>query len=86
MVRMAYLTLGVAVAIGISAASAQTKRQASSKVQSMTGVVKAVFASSLTLERGGNEIRFGVCFRENGGGTGPGDRVSQGVSEDLYPT
>jgi hypothetical protein len=60
MVRMAYLTLGVAVAIGISAASAQTKGQASSKVQSMTGVVKAVFASSLTLERGGNEIRFGV--------------------------
>jgi hypothetical protein len=60
MVRMVYLTLAVAVAIGISAASAQTNGQPSSKVQSMTGVVKAVFASSLTLERGGNEIRFGV--------------------------
>jgi hypothetical protein len=60
MVRMVCLTLTVVVAIGISAASAQTSGQPSSKVQSMTGLVKAVFASSLTLDIGGNEIRFGV--------------------------
>ena len=60
MVRLVYLTLAAAVAIGISAASAQTNGKAGSKVQLMTGVVKAVSASSLTLERDGNEIRFGI--------------------------
>jgi hypothetical protein len=59
-VRLVYLTLAVAVAIGISTASAQTNGKARSKVQSTTGVVKAVAASSLTIERGGNEIAFGV--------------------------
>ena len=41
MVRLASLTLAVGVAIGIGAASAQTNGKPSSKVQSMTGVVKA---------------------------------------------
>lgn len=59
MVRLVYLTLAVGVAIVISA-SAQTSGQASAKAQSMSGVVKAVSASLLTVERGGNEITFGV--------------------------
>jgi hypothetical protein len=60
MQRTLYLTLTLAVAIGISAVGAQTDGQPNSKVQSMTGVVKTVFASSLTLEIGGKEIKFGV--------------------------
>ena len=60
MVRLLYLTPAVALAIGISTASAQTNGNARSKVQSTTGVVKAVAASSLTIERGGNEFIFGV--------------------------
>jgi hypothetical protein len=58
--RLVYLTLAGAVAIGISAAGAQTSGDAGSKVQSMTGVVKAVSASSLTVDRGGHEVVFGV--------------------------
>ena len=60
MVRVMCLTLAIATAIGISAAGAQTGGRLSSKVQSTTGVVKTVSASSLTLERGGNEIIFAV--------------------------
>jgi hypothetical protein len=60
MVRLMYLTLAVAVAISISTASAQTNGKARSNVQSTAGVVKAVAASSLTIERGGNELTFGV--------------------------
>jgi hypothetical protein len=60
MVRLVYLTLAVVVATGISTASAQTNGMARPKVQSTTGVVKAVAASSLTVERGGSEIMFGV--------------------------
>jgi hypothetical protein len=60
MVRLMCLTLAIAVAIGISAAAAQTGGGLSSKVQSMTGVVKTVSASSLILERGGNESIFAV--------------------------
>jgi hypothetical protein len=60
MARLVFLTLAVAVALGISASSAQTNGQPNSKVQSMTGAVKAVSASSLTLERSGNEVRFAV--------------------------
>jgi hypothetical protein len=60
MLRMAHLTLAVAVAIGIGAVSAQSDGDASARVQSMTGVVKAVSGSLLTLERGSNEILFGV--------------------------
>jgi hypothetical protein len=60
MARLVYFTLVVAVAIGISASSAQTNGKAGSRVQSITGVVKAISASSLTLERNGSEITFGV--------------------------
>jgi hypothetical protein len=56
MVRLAYLTLAVLVAIGTSAASVQTNGKASSKVRLITGAVKAVSASSLTLELGGHKI------------------------------
>jgi hypothetical protein len=56
MVRLVNLTLAVSVAMGISAASAQTNDEARSKLRLMTGAVKAVSASSLTLERGGNQI------------------------------
>jgi hypothetical protein len=48
------------LAIGNSAAHAQTGSSVSSNVQSQTGVVKTVSASSLIIERGGNEIRFAV--------------------------
>jgi hypothetical protein len=60
MARLVYFTLAVAVAIGMSAASAQTNGRAGSKLRSITGVVKAISTSSLTLERRGNEITFGV--------------------------
>ena len=60
MTRMVYLTLAAVVATGINAASAQPGGQASSNVQSMTGVVKAVSASSLTVESRGKEMTFGV--------------------------
>jgi hypothetical protein len=80
MVRFVCLTLAVAVAIGISA-SAQTNGQAGSKVQSTSGVVKAVSASLLTVERGDNEITFGVKVSTRvlapgqGQNTGPRDLV-----------
>jgi hypothetical protein len=60
MLRMVYLTLAVAVTIGISGATAQTNDQPVSKLQSLTGVVKAVSAWSLTLERAGQEVKFDV--------------------------
>jgi hypothetical protein len=60
MVRLVFLTPAVAVALGISVSSAQTKGQPNSKVQWMTGMVKAVSASLLTLERSGSEVRFAV--------------------------
>jgi hypothetical protein len=62
MVRLIDFTLTLVVAIGISAAGAQTNDQPNSKVQSMTGLVKTVSSSSLTLtlERSGNEVRFAV--------------------------
>ena len=61
MQRMLYLMLTLAVAIG-KRRQRPDQRSANSKVQSMTGVVKTVSASSLTLtlELGGNEIGFGV--------------------------
>ena len=60
MVRLVSVTLAIALAIGVYAASAQTGGTGGSKVQLMAGVVKAVSVSSLTLERGGNEIVFGL--------------------------
>jgi len=60
MVRVMCFTLAIAVTIGISAAGAQTGGKLSPKVQAMTGVVKTVSASSLTLERAGDEIVFAV--------------------------
>ena len=63
MLRLMYLTLAIALVIGISAASAQTDGKASSKDQSVAGVVKVVSVSSLTLltlERSSKEIVFGV--------------------------
>ena len=58
-VRSMYFTLAIAVAIGVGA-SAQTDGKDNSKVQSMTGVVKAVSASSLAIETGGNAVVFVV--------------------------
>lgn len=60
MKRVMYFTIGTAIAAGISAAAAQTGDRASPNVQSMTGVVKALSASSLTVERGGKDMMFGV--------------------------
>ena len=58
--RVVHLTLTVLVFLGISDAGAQTGGQASPNVQSMTGVVKAVTVSSLTVERDGKSLMFGV--------------------------
>ena len=63
MMRTLYITLALAVAIGISAVRAQTNGQPNSKVQSMTGVVKTVVASSLTLEIGDQVT---VRYRQSG--------------------
>jgi hypothetical protein len=76
MARLVYLTLAVAVAMAISA-SAQTNGQAGSKVQSTTGVVKAVSASLLTVEHGGDEITFGVDRSTRVFAPGPGKTVPQ---------
>ena len=60
MVRFTCLTLAVSAFIGISG-SAQTDGKDSSKLQLIAGVVKAVSASSLTLDRAGNKpIVIGV--------------------------
>ncbi len=48
------LALAVSVAIGITAASAQTNGNATSKLRLVTGVVKSVSASSLILGLGDN--------------------------------
>jgi hypothetical protein len=58
--RLVCLTLAIPLAIGNSAAALQTGGKVSSNVQSQTGVVKTVSASSLTIERGGHEFRFAV--------------------------
>ena len=60
MVRLASVTLTIAVAIGLTAASAQTDGKSNSKFWSMAGVVKTVSGSSLTLERKDSEIVFSV--------------------------
>jgi hypothetical protein len=79
MVRVMSLALAVVVVVGISA-SAQTNGQGGSKVQSTSGVAKAVSASLLTVERGGNEITFRVdrstrVLARIPGRTGPQDLV-----------
>ena len=90
MQRTLYLTLTLAVAIGISAVSAQTDGQPNSKVQSMTGVAKTVSALSLTLtlEMGGKEIRFGCrsvdpCFAKGKGKAAFNDLVYRSAGPPL---
>lgn len=75
MVRLVYFTLAIALAIGISAAGFQTDSKVSSKDQLVAGVVKAVSASSLTLERGNGKIVFGVDSSTR--------VISKGTSTDL---
>lgn len=63
MVRLVHFALTMALAIGISTASAQTDGKAGSQAQSVAGVVKVVSVSSLTLltlERSSMEIVFGL--------------------------
>ena len=50
-----------AVAIGTGVTNAQINRPPTPGIQSMTGVVKAVSASSLTLETGGNDVIFDLA-------------------------
>jgi hypothetical protein len=57
MARLVHLTLALVVAAGSSAARAQT---GAARSMSMTGVVKAVSASSLTVESGSREVVFAV--------------------------
>jgi hypothetical protein len=60
MVGLLDLATATAVALCISLSSAQIGAEVSSKIQSMTGVVKTVSVSSLTLEHAGHEITFAL--------------------------
>jgi hypothetical protein len=60
MVGLLHFTLATAVALAVGAPGAQTGASVSSKIQSMTGVVKTVSVSSLTLEHAGHEITFAL--------------------------
>ena len=60
MMRLLYLTLIVSVAIGVGTGGAQSNDDPRSKVQSMTGVVRTVSASSLAVERDGHAVMFAV--------------------------
>jgi hypothetical protein len=77
MMRVMFLTLVVTLAIGPGAAGAQDSGELGSKIQSITGVVKAVSTSSLTVETGGNAIMFalGSWTRVLARGTQPRDLV-----------
>lgn len=71
--RLMYLTVTIAVCIGINPASAQTDGQVGSKVLTMVGVAKEISASSLTVDTGKNEYVVAVnsstrVFRATGGG------------------
>ena len=55
-----HLSLAAAMTIGLTAAGAQTRGRESSNLPSTTGVVKAISASSLTVERSGIETKFAV--------------------------
>ena len=55
-----YLTLTVLMFLGTSDVGAQTGGQDRPNAQSMTGVVKALSASSLTVERNGTDMKFGL--------------------------
>jgi hypothetical protein len=75
MERLPYFTLVVLLAVGIGTARAQSDRKSASGTLSMSGVVKAVSASTLTIERNGAEILFSVrsstrVFKRGGGGPG----------------
>lgn len=72
MARLVYLTLAVLVAIGISTAGGQSDSKATAKLRSITGVVKAVSASALTLEgRSNATIVIGVDSSTRVVGKGP---------------
>ena len=63
------------LAIGTGVAHAQTNRPPTPSTQSMTGVVKAISASSLALETGGNDVFFDLT---------PSTRfVGKGLASDL---
>jgi hypothetical protein len=65
----------LAVAIGSCVASAQTDRPPSAGTKSMTGVVRAVSASSLTLEAGSHNVIFDL--------TSSTRFVGKGMASDL---
>ena len=58
--RLGCLALALALSVRIAHAGAQTGGSGSSRLLTVTGVVKTASASSLTLERGDNEIAFAV--------------------------
>jgi len=60
MMRLMTLTLALAAAIDVSSVSAQNGSRAGSNLPSMTGVVTAVSASSVTLQIGDNAMVFTV--------------------------
>jgi hypothetical protein len=60
MKRVVCLTVAAVLAVGIGLATAQQK-PATAKTQSTNGVVKAVTASSLTVENGGKSMAFTVA-------------------------
>ena len=77
MIRLAFGALAVVLAIGGAIANAQTNDSSRSRLLTTSGVVKAVTASSLTLERDGAKVTFGVApsTRVIGQGTAGSDLV-----------
>jgi hypothetical protein len=73
--RLGFVSLAVALVVGVGAAGAQTGGSVGSRLLTVTGVAKMVSASSLTLELGENEMTFAVK---------PSTRlVGRGLSNDL---
>jgi hypothetical protein len=60
MARLPYFTLVVLLAVGVGTARAQNDRESAAGTLWVSGVVKAVSASALTIERNGAEIVFSV--------------------------
>jgi hypothetical protein len=85
-VRLLYLTLSVVLVGGLSTSRAQTDGKTSSSGPSMSGVVKAVSASSLTIERDGAEVVFSVTSSTRllrRGPASPGPGVYPNGARDL---
>jgi hypothetical protein len=77
------LTLCILLAGGVSIARAQTPRKGNASGPTLSGVVKAVSNSSLTVERDGTEVVFGVTSSTRVLWTGRSGKA--GPPEQYYP-